>query len=304
MSVLVELPEDDYSSSAFNAFVPAAGFDPGAARAMMWLSQLAYESNHAKIDRIASAWRLDRVIPFAQPVRTLLPMSETCGLIVEKSGALIVAFAGTDPVKPGNLVTDLNAVMSPGDLHRGFEQAMDPVWDIVHASLSEAGAAGRPILTTGHSLGAALAAVTAERALRENGLRATAVYAYGMPRTGGSSFARAYNHDLGAVTYRLVHGADVVPGVPPRASGYAHVGRGLHCKRGGTFDPRDLEAAPGPEEPDAPAGLLGEVAKIARDLFRAPLSPTWRKDSLGLASTLLLPGIGDHLPDRYLAALA
>jgi hypothetical protein len=304
MSVLVELPEDDYSSSAFNAFVPAAGFDMGTARAMMWLSQLAYESDHAKIDRIASVWKLDRVTPFAQPVRNLLPMSETCGLIVERSGALIVAFAGTDPVKPGNLVTDLNVAISPRDLHRGFEQAMDPVWAVVSASLSQAGAAGRPILITGHSLGAALAAVTAERAHRETGRPATVIYAYGMPRTGGSSFAQSYNHDFGSVTYRLVHGADVVPSIPPRASGYAHVGRGLHCRRGGTFDPRDLEAAPGAEEPDAPAGLLGEVAKIARDLFRAPLSPTWRKDPLGVVSRLLPPSIGDHLPDRYLAALA
>ena len=128
MSVLVELPEDDYSSSAFNAFVPAAAFDMGTARAMMWLSQLAYESNHAKIDRIASAWRLDRVIPFAQPVRTLLPMSETCGLIVERSGVLIVAFAGTAPSNRQSRQRS-KAVMSRVTAS-GFEQAMDPVWEV------------------------------------------------------------------------------------------------------------------------------------------------------------------------------
>ena len=45
MSTFVELTSSDYSATAFAAFDPAAsGFTIGNARALMWLSQLAYET--------------------------------------------------------------------------------------------------------------------------------------------------------------------------------------------------------------------------------------------------------------------
>ncbi len=44
MSILVELPENQYSTSAFVKFDPSAGFAIGTARAMAWMSQLAYET--------------------------------------------------------------------------------------------------------------------------------------------------------------------------------------------------------------------------------------------------------------------
>jgi len=52
----------------------------------------------------------------------------------------------------------------------------------------------------------------------------------GMPRAGGSPFQASYNANAkGPVTYRLVHGLDVVASIPMSAIGFRHVGRMLQC---------------------------------------------------------------------------
>lgn len=302
MSILVELPEDHYSATAFAQFAPAAEFSMGTARAMIWLCQLAYEfRDRSKLERIATPWGLTRVEQFAESARTLLPVSSTRGLIAERDGALIVGFAGTDPVVLANWLTNFNARISPADLHQGFEQAAAAIWERITPELSQAHAAGRPILITGHSLGGALAIVTAERLARESGFAPTAIYAYGMPRVGGAAFAQAYNRDLGAVTYRVVYGLDLVPTVPPLELGYSHVGRRLHCGRGERFAFENL-AAPGAEEPSQASQLLATFTRGLADFLRGPLSPTERTDLLGTIYGYLPPTIGDHLPDRYFTA--
>ena len=59
MSFLVELPLELYNPHAFAAFKPIAPYDLGTARALMWLSQLAYETAHPdKIARICQLWGL------------------------------------------------------------------------------------------------------------------------------------------------------------------------------------------------------------------------------------------------------
>jgi len=303
MSVLVELPEDHYSVSAFEGFTPVADFSAGTGRAMIWLSQIAYETrDNAKVQRIADAWRLTRVEPFVGTARTFLPMSSTRGLIADRDGALIVAFMGTDPVVFANWLTNFNAAISPTDMHRGFEEAAGATWERIGAEIARAHGAGRPVLIAGHSLGGALAVATAERAMQEDKVRATSVYTYGMPRIGGLKFAQAYNRDLGPVTYRVVYGMDLVPTVPPTELGYSHVGRRLHCDRHGTFDAADLDAVPGTEEPQPPGQLLATLGRGLADFVRGPLSPTTRTDLLGTIYGFLPPALGDHLPDRYFTA--
>ena len=52
MSIFVQLPPADYSRTAFGQFRPLrTGFDLGDARTMMWMSQLAYETDTPADDR-------------------------------------------------------------------------------------------------------------------------------------------------------------------------------------------------------------------------------------------------------------
>jgi len=165
MSFVVELPLDQYHRDAFAAFTPDAGFHIGTARATAWLSRLAYESDPGKIDTMLAAWGLSREASFASPARGLLPMANTRGLVATGGGATLVAFAGTDALRLANWITDFNARLSPAGLHRGFEAAVDTVWPQLLDIIGHSG--DRPLFFAGHSLGAALAVLAAERAAAE-----------------------------------------------------------------------------------------------------------------------------------------
>jgi len=297
MSILVELPLELYARDAFAGFQPTAGFELGTARAMAWMSQLGYETAHPdKIETICEAWGLRRPSLIAN-APSPLPIARTRGVIAEGHGACIVAFAGTDPLIPANWFTDFDFTVTPDDIHRGFERAADKVWDEVSKALSAR--TEMLVFITGHSLGAALAVVTADRALADTNLRASAVYTFGMPRVGDAEFAQRYNDTLGAATFRLVHGDDIVATVPPSSLGFRHVGRLLTCARAGCFPPDAQPSSGFTDDPPFVGSLVSGLRQGITDLLAGRLQPTFRADSVGRLSGLLPPPIADHLPDRY-----
>ncbi len=300
MSFLVELPVGLYNKGAFASFQATSEFDFRTARALMWMSQLAYDTAHPdKIKTICDAWELARplVVEHGAP----LPIQHTRGIIAEGHGALIIAFTGTDPLVPANWFTDLDFTLSAGNLHRGFEAAAGVVWDQVRTVL--ASRTDQPVFIAGHSLGAALAAVTADRMLAELNSRPTAIYTYGMPRVGDAEFARRYNDTLGGATYRLVHGNDIVPTVPPSSLNFRHVGRLLTCPQGGPF-PADARPSDSfTDDPPFVRTLGGGLQQGVTDFLAGRLQPSFRADRLGRMTELLPPPIADHLPDRYCHAL-
>lgn len=298
MSFLVELHPDRYDPNAFARFNKASDdFDLDIARAMMWMSQLAYETHVPDtIKEVARIWKLTDARPFIQPARSMLPLSDTRGVIAHKDGATIVAFAGTDPLLLPNWISDFHVDLLHGDVHGGFKDAAAAVWDSVKDVLAPANS---PVFITGHSLGAALAVLTADRAHSELNLANAQVYLYGCPRVGRREFADGYNATFGATTYRLVHGHDIVPTVPP--PDFRHVGRFLFCASGDMFDDRKLARDSTSNEPlPTDEGPLGIVRQL-KSLFLGP-SPSSRRDVIGKLSEFLIAGIGDHLPDRYYSA--
>jgi hypothetical protein len=74
-------------------------------------------------------------------------------------------------------------------------------------------------LVVGHSLGGAVATLAAAY-LRAGGIP-TELYTYGAPRVGNEEFANFVSRQAGG-HYRITHGADPVPKVPPFAFGYRH----------------------------------------------------------------------------------
>jgi hypothetical protein len=185
-------------------------------------------------------------------------------------------------------------------MHAGFESALRVVWPALQVALAGASPGGR-LLFTGHSLGAAIAVLAARRASAVAAV--DGVYTFGMPRCGGRAFAEAYEAALGARTYRFVNGHDIVPTVPPSGFGYRHVGRSLLCRHGAAFDAAaPLPAAPTDDPPLAQTVVDGIRSGI-RNLWRRDLPPPVQPGRLGKLYTFLPPGIGDHLPARYLHAL-
>ena len=300
MSALVRLPIDRYAPDAFSAFAPGP-FSLGAARAAAWLSQLAYEDQHDKVDVVSKRWGLKRVLSFRPLAASILPLARTRGHVFTGYGAHFVAFAGTDPLVVANWVTNLDFPLNEAGIHRGFGSALDAAWSQLVAALIET-APVRNLVVVGHSLGAALAVLAAERLLKERQIDVQAVYAYGMPRAGNAKFADAYDSILGARTFRLVHGEDIVPTVPPTQLGYAHVGRHNLCGRNARFALAALAAARS-EDPRFRASLVDRLEAGLRELFDEREYAPGKAGLLGHVQKLLPPGIADHMPVRYLKAL-
>lgn len=293
MSFVAELPLEQYHRDAFANFAP--NFSIGTARATAWLSRLAYESDRGKIETVLGFWGLTLRAMLASPAAPSFPLTRTRGLVASRNDLTLLAFSGTDPLIVANWITNFDIHMTPASLHRGFSAGVDAVWPQVVAAVPRDTA---PLIIAGHSLGAALAVVAADRAVHEI-KAASGVYAFGMPRAGGTAFAARYAlHD---VTYRLVHGDDIVPSVPPSELGFRHVGRLMRAPRGGVFDGAALSEV-GSDDPPFVQSLVAGLRAALPDIGVGWPQPAAREDPLGWAARFLPPRIGDHLPDRYCRA--
>jgi hypothetical protein len=153
--------------------------------------------------------------------------------ITGNAGCTILAFRGTESrPRQGasgqgakdfrDIIADLKADIDVrlvdsgqgGRVHKGFKDALDEVWDKVRPELDKLREGNRPLWITGHSLGAALATLAADRYGNVQGL-----YTFGSPRVGDSAF----RNDFHVKTYRVVNNEDVVTRVPS-PNPYVHVG--------------------------------------------------------------------------------
>jgi triacylglycerol lipase len=304
MSSFVELLPEEYDGNAFAGFDGAeAGFTLGNARALMWFSQLAYETHRPlTIEAVRSKWDFASVIPFILEKNSLRGSFETCGLIGQRSDAVILAFGGTDPGVWQNLATDLTVVPEPpSDTHRGFQQAAAvalPQIDLAVQLCRQP--PGKPLFVTGHSLGAALAGLAAVAA-DEAGQKPRGVYGFGMPRIGGPRFQSKYDVRLGTVTYRLVHGLDLVARVPGLLHRFHHVGRVLQCAAGGKF--AGSPAAPGSDEPGLSGELSNALTRGIEGLLSGHVLGPKGPGTFGPLFPLLPATLRDHLQDSYWKAL-
>ena len=124
----------------------------------------------------------------------------------------VLAFRGSDPVTLPTWVTDavvrlVERQEYEGRVHLGFSSVLKRTWNQIETILEEA--QDRPLFLTGHSMGGALAVLTACRLARA-GRAPVATYTYGAPRIGDPKFCAGYS----LPTYRIVNCLDLVPEVP------------------------------------------------------------------------------------------
>ncbi|WP_131747596.1 lipase family protein [Frankia sp. Cppng1_Ct_nod] len=178
---------------------------------------------------------------------------------------VILCYRGISPLKPIDWLTDVDVEPErvvlpnlPGDgdkfVHQGFYGNTRATFDHVVKSLRRAVNgqsvdANRPdpensleaLYITGHGLGGAMAAMaavmlTTDPAYHDIAGRLRAVYTFGQPMVGDHAFAKACDRIrflrdnrlelLRDNFIRYIYDRDVVPHLPPRASGrFAHFGR-------------------------------------------------------------------------------
>ena len=169
--------------------------------------------------------------------------------IAGDANLIILCFRGTEPNKLGDVVTDLLAWQSEvGDkakVHDGFWSALEGVWDDLKKSLTEDLKTNdgfrnteqpetQKLWITGHSLGGALAALTAYRLVQGSEPVFTAeqiggVFTFGQPRVGDSKYSHEYkdlqqqDDCLNDRHFRFVNNNDIVTTVPPKSLWLASV---------------------------------------------------------------------------------
>jgi triacylglycerol lipase len=139
---------------------------------------------------------------------------------------IVVACRGTEPNDWNDVKADVNAFMvlaeTVGRVHRGFKREVDDLWPALEEIIAQD---KRTLWFTGHSLGGAMATISAGRCFLAH-IPATpqAVYTFGAPRVGTKRYINSVSVDL----TRWVNNNDIVPRVPPTWLGYRHTGKRLY----------------------------------------------------------------------------
>jgi triacylglycerol lipase len=298
MSNIVRLPEDRYRLDAFSAFRALPAFSLGNARAMVWMAQIANETDADKIDRILHNWGFALGARLTATIGHLVRLTGPFGVVASSSDACVVAFVTSDPLCAAHWRADIAHRLSKRNIYRGFEWTIDALWPKLTEEIAACMRNRQKLFFTGHSMGGALAIIAAYRARVELNATATAVYTFGGVRPGGEDFASRY--PLGAITYRLVYGDDALAAWPPLGMGYRHVGKLLHCSRGQTF----AEASFAPIGEDK-AEFVSTLMRGAKSWIGAEVgSPgLWLRGGPIERMLRRIPFIADHVPDRYIQVL-
>jgi triacylglycerol lipase len=195
--------------------------------------------------------------------------------IISNEHDTVVICRGTEPNEWNDIKADLSAwtalAETVGRVHRGFKQEVDDIWPLLEQALANN---AKTLWFTGHSLGAAMAAICAGRC-KVSSIESTPVglYTFGSPRVGSKRYV---NHCKFPEYFRWVNNNDIVTRVPAIWMGYCHAGRMMYLDNKGRY--RRL-------------GPLGR----ARDRWRG----FWR----GILKGRLDP-FTDHLSGNYIEYLA
>jgi hypothetical protein len=157
--------------------------------------------------------------------------------VVRSGGLAIIVFRGTEPVNLVSWLTDADVITrdvprnweAAGKVHRGFLANLEAVWDGLQAGLADAPPL-EAVYVTGHSLGGAMAILTAARLLRTHyEQKLKGIYTYGQPAVGDHAFANWGAKHIGDRLFRHIYNHDLVPHLPPTSSGtFVHFGAEYH----------------------------------------------------------------------------
>lgn len=300
-------------------------WDPVVAHVLATIAGYAY-SDAETVAMMAARLGLEenRCAMVAQSVDAMFICS-TAFLVQSRCGRVaVLCYRGTEPVNFINWLTD--ADVNPERVPWRF--AADPTLHSVHGGfyrnvratrfalaerlqraiegssvLDDGGPdpGGRKLealYVTGHSLGAAMAAMFAvmmetNPAYADIRARLRAVYTFGQPMIGDPTFASECARALGKKVFRFIHAHDVVAALPPKISGpFAHFGEEYQLFRASDHT---WKAPQRNREPMGQVGHLYELPLAASAFLARQLRP--------LRDIPFQYSLDDHGPQHYIAAL-
>lgn len=174
--------------------------------------------------------------------------TETQALLVRWNDDIVIAFRGTEN-KLSDWWTDLKGELvansfGVGRVHSGFKTAADSVYKHVVRYIKDVSIGKSRLFVCGHSLGGALAKLTASRLAADTNLPPIrGVFTYGAPRLGDSEFANGYRaSQAGKMTNLWVATGDPVTHVAPHSFDYRHVVAKQFTLKEGAIGVTDLDS--------------------------------------------------------------
>ncbi len=198
-------------------------FDINLAVRLAEASKLAYQSDDDIITKLKMEG-FDHVYPFEEDLSRGFSAFD-----LEKRNALL-SFRGTDNFK--NLITDLKFIKvnyTWGKVHKGFYLALaDAYNELIKFANEVTRLQIQDVYITGHSLGGALAMMTAAEFTVQGKKFPMRLYTYGQPKVGNTEFAQMFDTHFQKLAWRVVNGKDPIPELPPKSFSYQHCGAIKH----------------------------------------------------------------------------
>jgi len=287
-----------------HAFLPLANnFELVNAGWLADMAMLAYGSESFISEKLSNAHFTDGDFVmefFSRDTTQCFVVHNDTIVVVSMRGTEIDNFWGAFDDWRNNLEFQPGPDESGGLVHEGFIKDVASIWNDTNG---EAGLKSylRPLLVagtrtlwiTGHSLGAALATLVAERAVRDGGFNVRGVYTYGSCRVGDIQFRQNYQaRGLNAKTYRVVYDIDIAQKLFPGAA-YTHVGQLKFIDADGHLDPNVADPINADGPLPEPTRAMKWAVRLSRALGQAgaPLA-----NAVGL--TIPAP-FADHAPIYY-----
>lgn len=197
-------------------------------------SNISYKTEEEVKRVVVESWGFEGIKTFGFKSDNTMEFNLTQAFVAWNSEIVLVCYRGTESSSRRDWVNNANVTFVKngpfgGSIHNGFHVALQEVCEdttILEKMIGEAqklSGEGRALYLTGHSLGGALATITAGHLL-ERGVRLTGLYTYGSPRVGDAEFARAFTRRAMGLAHRFVNHRDGVARLPFRQLGYRHVG--------------------------------------------------------------------------------
>jgi triacylglycerol lipase len=153
--------------------------------------------------------------------------------IVSNDYDTVVICRGTEPNEWNDLKADVTVwtvLVEVGRVHSGFKEEVDTLWPLMESVLAKN---DKTTWFTGHSLGAAMAAICAGRCmLSKIESNPAGLFTFGSPRVGSRRYV---THCKFPQYYRWVNNNDIVARVPPIWMGYRHAGKLMYFDCNGKF---------------------------------------------------------------------
>lgn len=279
------MPTIPYDSSPHSLFSPGdaptlfqAGRDLTHVQLAVEAARLAYiRAEHST----AEARRLTQSLALAgfDTVETFFDAptgSQAFGAYRANDKTALVAFRGTEPNELKDILGDAQISLvrwsGKGRVHSGFAKRAMALLPKIRDWLAAEAKGRERLLLAGHSLGGAIAAVSA------TGLQATKVITMGSPQVGNGEFAASLQGIDGLCLFNCIDLVTFLP-FPVDTGQYTHVGRRMYLTRNGVVN----ESA--------------DDSFVAEDRIQASLG--YR---LTYPSAILPRTLADHAPINYIRA--